>query len=98
MSELMPKKPESSLFLWLARKVEQEVLYEQSLFSPRIKRSLNSPGLVHAVAIGEQGIGDRTHIEQAIPICIAPRQAPDLKPKKDSHSSLLSRDPPRIRN
>jgi hypothetical protein len=27
----MPKKPESSLFLWLAKKVEQEVLYEQSL-------------------------------------------------------------------
>src|SRR6516162_10017550 len=36
----MPKKPESSLFLWLAKKVEQEVLYEQSLLERRWNQAL----------------------------------------------------------
>src|SRR5258708_30885159 len=43
--------------------------------------------MIHAVTIGEEGVGDGTHIEQAIPIGVTARQARDLKPEQDSHSS-----------
>ena len=42
--------------------------------------------MIHAVTIGEQGVGDGTHIEQAIPIGVTAGQARDLQPEQDSHS------------
>src|SRR5580692_2207397 len=42
--------------------------------------------MIHAVTIGEQGVGDGTHIEQAIPIGVTARQARNLQPEQDSHS------------
>src|SRR6516162_2544595 len=44
-------------------------------------------GMIQAIIISEQGIGNGTHIEKAIPIRITPCQAGDLQPKKNSHSS-----------
>jgi hypothetical protein len=58
-----------------------------SAFQSENQAIVEKSGVIQAIIIGEQGIGDGTHIEEAIPIRITPCQAGDLQPEKNSHSS-----------
>ena len=64
-----------------------EFCFGHCAFQSEDQAIVKKRGVIQAIAVGEQGIGDGTHVEQAIPIRIAPRQARDLQPKQNPYSS-----------
>ena len=54
-------------------------------FEPEDQAVVEQGGVVDAIGIGEQGVGDATQVEEAIPVRVVARQARDLEAHHDAH-------------
>ena len=64
--------------------------FRHGALQPEQKAIVEMRGIVDAVFVEDEGIGQRADLQQPVPVCIVPRQARDFQAQHDSRSPRLT--------